>query len=69
MNTGDSVYYVPLHAAGDLQHPDVERGVVTSLGSLYVFVRFDSQPADTPGKACDVTDLVLINQPEGGRGE
>ena len=63
MKPGNRVAYVPLHAAGDITHPDVELGTITSIGMVCVFVRFDSQPADAPGRACGVEDLRLI-EPE-----
>jgi len=59
MKVGDRVAYLPLHAGGDLSHPDVELGIITSIGMVYVFVRFDTQPEDAPGKARDVGDLRL----------
>jgi hypothetical protein len=37
---GDRVIYVPTHAKGDLNHPDSERGVVSSLNDTYVFVKY-----------------------------
>lgn len=60
MKIGDRVAYIPLHAGGDLSHPDVETGIITSIGLVYVFVRFDTQPDDAPGKSCDVEDLRLL---------
>lgn len=47
IQVGDRVAYRP-------DDPDVktEFGVVTSLTHPYVFVRFDGQPPDAPGKAC-----------------
>ena len=60
MKVGDRVAYIPLHAGGDLSHPDVEMGYITSIGMFYVFVRFDTQPNDAPGRACDMEDLRLI---------
>lgn len=37
---GDEVQYVPLHAHGDLAHPDCEYGAVSSVSSTTVFVKF-----------------------------
>ena len=37
----DRVAYVPTHANGDINHPDVEFGAVSSVGEFGVFVRFD----------------------------
>lgn len=59
MKVGDRVAYIPLHAGGDLSHPDVEMGTITSIGQVYVFVRFDTQPNDAPGRACGCEDLRL----------
>jgi hypothetical protein len=39
-NVGDAVFYIPVHAKGDLLHCDVEKGVVTSQNREYVFVKF-----------------------------
>ena len=39
-NTGDVVAYVPQHAHDDLEHPDVECGVVSSRNSKVVFVKY-----------------------------
>ena len=46
--------YMPPHARGDLRHPDVEKGIVTSVNSQYVFVRFGG---DSQSKACHPRDL------------
>lgn len=40
---GMRVAYVPVHADGDLLHPDVEYGTVSSCGSQLIYVRFDEQ--------------------------
>lgn len=40
---GEAVSYVPTHANGDLGHPDVEHGVVTSTNPYFVFVRYDGE--------------------------
>lgn len=56
---GKRVLYIPLHAAGDKDHPDVEKGIITSYNEVYVFVRFDTQPEDAPGRACDPEDVVF----------
>lgn len=37
---GRSVIYVPLHAKGDLSHPDCEYGTITSFNERVVFVRY-----------------------------
>ena len=41
-------------AHGNLRHPSVEKGVVTSVNDQYVFVRFGG---DTHSKACHSGDL------------
>lgn len=51
---GDRVAYVPGHAHGDINHNDVERGVVTSHNEVYVFVRFKG----ITSQACNPNDLV-----------
>lgn len=55
---GTLVRYVPLHAHGDADHPDCEDGVVTSVRGAVVFVRFDKQPSDARGQACNPEMLV-----------
>ena len=37
---GDQIAYIPNHAFGDLAHPDVEYGFVTSTTEKVVFCRF-----------------------------
>lgn len=37
---GTQVFYVPTHAEGDLSHPDVEAGFVTSVRGDTVFCRY-----------------------------
>lgn len=37
---GDTVIYIPSHASGDPEHPDCERGLVTSINAGRVFVRY-----------------------------
>lgn len=51
---GMSALYMPREAHGDLSHPSVEQGVVTSVNDQYVFVRFKG---DTESKACYPRDL------------
>lgn len=46
---GRAVLYIPYHAAGRRDHPDVERGVVTGFNKTVVFVRFGSE---LHAKAC-----------------
>ena len=40
---GDRVAYIPYHANGNINHPDVEYGEVTSMNKEYVFVRFGNE--------------------------
>ncbi len=51
---GQHVRYVPYHAHGDLNHPDCENGVVSSISDKYVFVRFKGPN----GEACKPDQLV-----------
>ena len=51
---GDHVIYIPGHAGGDPNHPECERGVVTSTNDKNVFVRFGT----VNSQACDPGDLV-----------
>lgn len=58
------VVYLPLHADGNLKHPDVEWGTVSSIGSLYVFVRFDKQVEKfgwdgATSQCCSPHDLLI----------
>ena len=60
---GTRVAYVPLHAHQDINHPDVERGTVSSHNGKNVFVKFDKQVArfgwaGTASQSCDPDDLV-----------
>jgi len=40
---GDRAAYIPYHANGDINHPDVEYGIVTGMNKEYVFVRFGNE--------------------------
>jgi hypothetical protein len=60
---GERVAYVPNHAHGDIIHPDVERGRVSSVNTKFVFVRFDKTVAKlgwdgTTSQSCLPEDLV-----------
>lgn len=60
LREGLRVIYVPYHAHGNTEHPDSERGLVSSWvkgrdGRVTVFVRYSGQHAS---KATDLTDLV-----------
>lgn len=37
---GEQIAYIPLHADGDIEHPDVEFGFVTSQRGDTVFCRY-----------------------------
>jgi len=37
---GDAVSYIPNHAHGDIQHKDVERGIVSTQNGQCVFVKY-----------------------------
>jgi len=52
---GDQIAYVPTHAEGDLQHPDVDFGFVTSVPTATdLFCRYWSKfsPGELRTKAC-----------------
>ena len=38
--TGDPVAYIPMHAHGEIEHPDVEVGIVSSVTDKMVFVKY-----------------------------
>ena len=57
------VAYVPNHATGIANHPDVECGVVSSSNDLYVFVKFDKHVANVglygaTAQSCRPEDLM-----------
>ena len=59
------VAYIPGHAHGDINHPDVERGKVSSKNSVNVFVRFDKQVSKlgwdgTTSQSCNPGDLAAL---------
>ena len=56
---GDLVRYVPYHAHGNLGHPDCERGIVSSVWSEYIHVRFGT---DQYSKSCRSDQLVLVSR-------
>jgi len=58
---GDLVLYIPKYANGNGQHPDCERGIVTSTDDKYVLVRYRGMAAS---QATDPCDLKLIERPE-----
>ncbi len=54
LTPGMYVLYVPPQAGGNLTHPAVEKGVITSVNASYAFVRFGG---DSHSKACLPGDL------------
>jgi hypothetical protein len=54
---GDKVLYVPYHAGGETSHPDVEKGVVTSIGRFFIFVKFEGEYLS---KACKANQLYKV---------
>lgn len=59
-----SVAYVPRHANGNLEHPDVERGIISSWNKRTIFVKFEEQISrvgwvDAQAKGCDPDDLQV----------
>src|SRR6185436_3820561 len=57
------VAYIPTHAHGDINHPDVERGAVSSKNDKNVFVRFDKAVSKlgwdgATSQSCDPADLT-----------
>jgi threonine dehydrogenase-like Zn-dependent dehydrogenase len=63
--TGDRVTYVPLHAYGDINHKDVEHGLVSSCNNEFVFVKY--YPALTrfgwdgcTSQATNPTELIKV---------
>lgn len=64
---GERVKYLPHHAEGDPNHPDVKTGCVSSTNSSWVFVKYDlpdlvMTTGDEPytANATHVSQLVLI---------
>jgi hypothetical protein len=62
------VAYIPGHAHGDINHKDVERGVISSKNDSNIFVRFDGQLKyhrwdNVTGISCSPDDLELDNTP------
>lgn len=53
---GQRVRYIPNHAYNQLDHEDVEHGIVTSRNKHYVFVRFQNDGKG--GVACNPSNLL-----------
>lgn len=67
---GEEVKYVPAHAKGDLRHPDVERGYVSSINDKYVFVKYirkgilqETSQATDPRELIKVLHIPLSGNP------
>ena len=56
---GMRVLYIPMHAEGNPDHRDCERGVVTFIGSEFVFVRYGNE---THAKATSAAQLVEVTR-------
>ena len=59
------VAYIPGHAFGDMAHPDVEQGIVSSTNSKNVFVKFNEALSrfgwdGATSQSCCPEDLVLL---------
>ena len=62
---GVRVAYIPDHAFGDMAHPDVEHGIVSSSNGKNVFVKFDKAVSrlgceGTTSQSCCPEDLVIL---------
>lgn len=66
----DRVAYIPGEAykdgKPDMQHPNIERGSVSSTNDKYVFVKFDKQVSKlgwdgTTSQSCSPDDLLIEN--------
>ena len=62
---GVRVAYIPGHAFGDMAHPDVEYGIVSSSNDKNVFVKFDRIVSrlsldGTTSQSCCPEDLVIL---------
>lgn len=62
-SAGDPIIYVPMHAEGDINHPDCERGFVSSVKPGIVFCRFFYPNGElrttSCSEGCNPRDLVL----------
>lgn len=62
---GVRVAYIPGHAFGDMAHPDVEYGIVSSSNDKNVFVKFNEALSrfgwdGATSQSCCPDDLVLL---------
>lgn len=63
MQRGTQIIYVPIHAKGDLNHPDCEPGFITSKAGSSYYCRFwkkGSTELRTKiySERCDISSLV-----------
>ena len=56
LDFGKPVLYVPTHAKGDLNHPDVEEGVISEFNETFIFVKFAPRNVSN-SEACNPADL------------
>jgi hypothetical protein len=61
--SGMKVRYIPTHANHDEMHPDCQDGIVSTIGTDFVFVRYNNWSSNY-GSATDPNDLIILNQPE-----
>jgi hypothetical protein len=60
-HSGEQVLYVPAHAHGDKTHADCERGIVSSVNQVYVFVVYAGR---VHSQATRPDDLVKLSTTE-----
>lgn len=51
------VAFLPYHARGDITHPDVEFGLISSWNHKYIFVKFGDRHNGVP---CNPEDLRIL---------
>jgi hypothetical protein len=61
----DYVAWIPRHAKGDIDHRDVDRGLVSAIKGEWVFVKFFPALNDlgwegTVAQACDPEQLIIL---------
>ena len=63
LKIGDQIAYIPLHAEGDIKHPDVEFGFITGFNSHDdPFCRYyyrDGGMRTTANSECTPRDMVV----------
>ena len=67
---GEEVKYLPAHTKGDLRHPDVETGYVSSTNEKFVFVKYirkgnlqETAQATDPRELIKVLHIPLSGNP------